>query len=141
MEEERKEAKRWDRWNLWLGLPAATLAGAGGVTALTDAPGGVKTLAAIVAVIGGGLAAAATTLNASRRAEEARARAASLRSLARHAVATLALDRERFSPVEMRDAVDDFHVWRDEIEGVATRKSAFRRWVERQATDPLRPGT
>jgi hypothetical protein len=129
------EAKRWERLNLWIGIPAALFAGAGGVTALTDVSGGVKIFAAILAVSGGSLAGIATTLNASRKAEEARLRQISLRAFARDASSVARLDRERFSPEEARTAIDDLVSWLNEINGLPTRKSPYRKWAERRGTE------
>ena len=131
------DSKKWERRNLWIGIPAALFAGAGGVTALTDVGGGWKILAAILAVSGGSLAGVATTLNASRKAEDARLRALSLRALAREAEILARLDRQRFASQESRMAIDDLVSWLNEINGLPARKSPYRRWVERHPGDTL----
>jgi hypothetical protein len=57
-DDEATEASKWERRNFYIGVPAALLAGAGGVTALaatSDTPSWLKVLAALAAVLGGGL--------------------------------------------------------------------------------------
>lgn len=126
---EKDAAAKWDSWNFKIGIPAALLAGGAGVSALTDLSGEWRTVAAIFALLGGGLAGIVTTLNPSHRAEQARSRAANLAALARQARNVAELDSRRFTPEELRDAIEDLEEWRLEIEGVPIRRSPYRKWL------------
>lgn len=129
-EKSHVEAARWDRLNLLIGIPAALLAGAGGVTALADVGGGWRILAAILAVGGGSLAGVATTLNASKKAESARVRETNLTAFSREAETVASLDRTRFEPDDVRLIIDDLSSWLNEINGLPARKSPYRKWAE-----------
>jgi hypothetical protein len=100
-----KRAKTWEKANYGLGIPAALLAGTAGVTALSDVSDEWQFVAAVLAILGGGLTGIVTTLNAGRKSEMAWSAEASLRAICREAKLLEQLDRERFDREEMREAV------------------------------------
>jgi hypothetical protein len=129
--EDTYAANRWDRANLGVGIPAALLASAGGATSLAAGNHGHSTLmllAALAAVLGGGLTAVATTVNAGRKAEDARARALAFGALRREARRTLRLDLDRFSGEELREALEYLESRLIEIQGLPPQVSAYRAW-------------
>jgi hypothetical protein len=64
-----EQAKRWRGVNLWLGLPASTLAAVSGATALAAATGRIA--AGILALVSAAFGAVLTTVNASHRTNQA----------------------------------------------------------------------
>jgi hypothetical protein len=124
-----KRAKSWEKANYGIGIPAALLAGTAGVAALSDISDDWQFVAAVLALVGGGLTGIVTTLNAGRKSEMAWSAEASLRAICREATLLDQLDRDRFSREEMREAIDDLVTWMNEVEGLAPRPSPYRRWL------------
>jgi len=134
-EEHRQQARRAARTHNLFGIPAAVFASFGGLAALASedsTPQWFRLGAAVAAVIGGGLAGAATTLNAGRKAETASLQAASYEALRREVEQTRMLDLRRFDATEMRDAIDRYVRWMNDIEGLPARASAYERWSEQR---------
>jgi hypothetical protein len=75
-------AGRWDRVNLWLGLPATVIAGITSVTALSDIAGANKdVVTGVLAIIVAALSALTTFLNPSEKASSHKSASSSYEAL------------------------------------------------------------
>jgi hypothetical protein len=136
----RQEERTWNRAHYWVGVPAALLAGFGGVTGLTDVPTWLKITGSILAIIGSGLAAVATTLNAGRRAETAHAAQTNLQAIELEASILRHVDLpSNLSDAVAREALDQLESWLMEVDGLPPRPTLYRRRLERLS--PLRTET
>jgi hypothetical protein len=79
----RESAQRWAWLNYGLGFLTATLSGAAGIAGLTDAPPALKSIFAVLAVVGAGLAALSTSLRASENQQRKQDIASELEGLSR----------------------------------------------------------
>ncbi|MFB9684348.1 hypothetical protein [Amycolatopsis plumensis] len=79
----RKSAKQWTRTNYGLGFLAAIFSGGSGITSLSAASPAVKTVFAVLAVIGAALSSLNTSLGANEAQAESKLTATKLEALAR----------------------------------------------------------
>jgi hypothetical protein len=127
------KASRWNKAHYWVGVPAALLAGAGAVSGLTETQGAVQVTLAIVALVGSGLAAVATTLNAGRVSEEARSTANAYDALGLEIGVTRKVDLRTWPPDNGlgRESVEDYLHRLNDLAGVKDQSFWARQKTER----------
>ena len=120
-------AKLWRTVNLWVGVPAALLAGIAGVTALASTAG--RIVAGIIAVAAAGLGAVAATLNAPKRAEVAEAAGNKYLAIQQDAAIAREVDLPRQHVDDARQVLHDLAARRQEVNAAATAipRLAYRR--------------
>jgi hypothetical protein len=136
MKQQRTAAGRWGRMNVLIGVPAALFSGAAGaIAALTDVSEGWKIAVTLLAVIASGLTGVATTLNASRRSQQAAFREAAYEALVRDARVTLKVDLERLSYATAREALETLIDRMREIDGLPSRESFYRERIAKRTNE------
>jgi fumarate hydratase class II len=136
MRRQRRAAGRWGRMNLLIGVPAALFSGAAGaIAALADVSQNWKIAVTLLAVVASGLTTVATTLNASRRAEQASIQEAAYEALARDARVTLRVDLQGWSSETAREALETLIERLREIDGIPVRESFYRQRISEQTQE------
>jgi hypothetical protein len=137
MRRQRQAAQRWGRLNYLIGVPAALFSGAAGaIAALTDVSENWKIAVTLLAIVAAGLTSVATTLNASRRAEQASIQEAAYEALARDARVTLVVDFQTLGYGTAREALETLVDRLREIDGIPPRKSFYRERIMSQIQMP-----
>lgn len=107
-----EETKFWRGVNLALGLPASLLAAVAGTTALVESTGRVT--AGILALLSAGFGTVLTTVNASRKTDQAASAANAYLELQTAARQTREIDLPGLSLTEARKALADLTARRDD---------------------------
>ena len=137
MVRQRRAAQQWGRMNVLIGVPAALFSGAAGaIAALTDVSQNWKIAVTLLAVVSSGLTSVATTLNASRKSEEAALQAAAYGELVRDARVTLQVDLGRLSYETAREALETLIDRLREIDRIPPRESFYRERIARRTQEP-----
>lgn len=121
-----EQAKLWRGINLLFGVPTAALAGVAGATALASTTGRIA--AGIIALCAAGLGAAATTLNASQRTEQAQAAGNLYLALQSDARIAREIDLPAQVESEARKQLADLRTRQDEINQGAGLPSFYAYW-------------
>jgi hypothetical protein len=121
-----EQAKLWRAVNLLLGLPAAVLAAIAAGTGLASAAGRVP--AAILALIAAGFGAALTTLNASRRMNQAQSSGNAYLALETAARQLGRIDLSGMTEDEARAALGELTSRRDELNQTADIPGFYAYW-------------
>lgn len=124
-----EQMKFWRLANLFLGLPAATLAAISGGTGLaTHTSNGIP---AVLALIAAGFGAALTTLNPSRRVAQSYASANAYLEVQTAARQLLTIDLPHSDRDSARQALAKLSERRDEINKAADPPNFYARWRAR----------
>ena len=107
-----EQSKRWRVINLWLGVPASSLAAVAGATALVTAAGRVA--AGLIALASAGLGAILTTINASHRMNQASSAANAYLEIQTAARQAREIDLSAWTVEEARSALAELTARRDE---------------------------
>jgi len=118
-------ARDWERWHYWIGIPAAILAAASGVSALKDSP----ILAAILAFLVAVLTALTTFLNPRERANQQQAAGNAYKSLQNDARIFAEVECAAPASTSLRETLSALNSRRNELneKSPLIPRSAFER--------------
>jgi hypothetical protein len=125
--------ERGDIWKIrsrYLGLPAAALAAAAGVTGLADE--GLRVLAGVLALVASALGAIVASLTPAQKSEERYTQSKQMAALHRNVSVLLYVDRARLSTGELREALEDVLSQLDAINRISPAPSFLYRMKSKE---------
>jgi hypothetical protein len=118
----------WNRAYYAVGIPAALFAGLAGAASVSGQTNAWVRFLGVLGLIGSGLAAVATSLNAGRRVEAEMSKAASYDALRLEMTVTRKLDLPTWTDGnEARDSVEDYLRRLNDLAGVSDQPSFYSR--------------